>query len=913
MVKTLVLPNGVTCLCEERPDSGFVTMQVFFKKGSAHEAGDEQGLTNLMQEACFGGTATRSRIQISEDAESKGGAIGSETSRQATSFKSLSLTGNAEGTFAVMADVIRNPVFAPDEIARTKGQIAQGIIAADQEPQERAAKAFWETAYSGEAIGLDPQGTPELLASFTPAQIKKKHDELLSDPSGIIISFSGDIDAAKAEELSRKYFGDIPPAPPAPPLRATFTGGDVRDATDNDQLKLYLGFPAPDGKGEDRVTMLLLQDLLAGGMSTPIFQEIRAKRGLVYTAGAAYNPFPGDSTFFIVSGSGEGKAGEITKVTFDILGNVAREGFDEKAMEEARGRILRNIDGAREKAMSSGTMTASQVMERGRAASREEFEAKLKAVTNDDIRRVCIDMLKSGKYALSAVGPLATLPEPDAIRQMMKDAVDGIEAPQKQPVAPLAAAFAAAAAAPSVREEVAPKITTLENGMTIVTIERAGPMSCGAWVGVGSDNETPELNGATHMNEHMMFRGTPLYKMGEIQRTIEGDLGGQLNAYTTKDKTCYYFYNLGAAALDKVIEICGQMVFFANIAEKEYAGVPGFDAAGKPVTKGSERDAVLEEMRMCNDDVGHRMMDVMSTLAYPGQPNGRPILGTHDGLMAITSQQLRDYRDAFYAPNNVVFCAAGPIRHEDFVAAVEAKYGNLKPGSFANLPEGRWVGGTAFEEAESARLCNVMLAAPSVARTDPDGLAYDAVSTLLGDGDSSLLHREIVDRLQYSPAVECATMAYRNGGCFVMDALTSAQNVKPMMNAMYGTLRHLAENASEADLAKAKAILETSIRTGLETNRAATNAVACDVQAFGRIVTPDEIYADIRKLTVDDLKRVAEKLLAANPAASMIVPPGTDSSLLPTHGEVVAMRDGTYVPAAAVPQPKGNGVSPSVP
>jgi predicted Zn-dependent peptidase len=909
MVKTFVLPNGVTCVCEERPQSGKVAMQVFIGKGSAHEEPEENGLTNLMQEACFGGTTTRSREKFAEDVESTGGSTGSETSRLHTSFKALALTNHTEKVFAALSDLIRNPAFEPAEIARAKAQIAQKLKADEQDPEGKAAKKFIEACFAGQSFGADPEGEVELLSSFTPAQVRAKHAACLADPSSIVISFTGDITSEAAQKLATDYFGDIPKAAQQPLLQPKFTGGEYREQADADQLNLFIGFPAPGSMDDDRYAVALLQNLLAGGMSTPLFQELREKRSLVYTPGAPYIVTPGDGAFGIAAGTGKGKAGELLQVTFDILSRAAGEGFDEKAIAEARARILRTVAERRESAMVSGAANAEQILEKRRIVPVDELSRRLKQVTNDDIRRVCIGMLKDKKYALSAIGPQESLPAREEIENMMGKALESVPpVPEKSPAARLTEVFAGVAAPAEVAPAVAPKITVLQNGLRVITIERPGPLSCGAWVGVGSANETPKLNGATHMNEHMMFKGTPEYAPGDIDRLVEGELSAKLNAYTTKDKTCYYFYNLDPSAMGKVVGICGQMVFFATIDNGEYAGRGPTNGDGG--IKG-EREAVLEEMRMCNDDVMHHMMDLLAGQAYPGQSHGRSIIGTEQGLMAITAEELRAYRDEFYAPNNVIFCAAGPAKHEDFVAAVEAQYGHLKPSDFPLLTAPVWHGGTAVAETDKATLCNVAIGAEAVAKTHPDSYAYDAIGALLADGDSSVLHREIIDRLQLSPAVNAGVEGYRHCGAFLVIAPVEAHNVKPLVSAVYKALRDLAENTTEADLAKAKAIMEMGVRLGTETNNAASNQYAVDAQAFGRLVPEQEIFEKIQKLTVDDLKRVAKKILGCNPAASMVVPPGTDPALLPTQQEVIAMRDGNWAPPAAAPKPQSPGVNPS--
>lgn len=900
MTKTFRLPNGLTCVVEERPQTGKVAMQVHVKLGAGSEAADEHGLTGLMQEASLGGTQTRSRANIADAVEAKGGAIGAGATRHASVFKASALARNAKETFEVLSDVVRNPAFAAEEVEKAKDQILQSLLQDEEEPRKQALNRLFSSAFQGQSLGRATDGTAQSVSGFTSAQLHARHAQLLAHPENIVVSFAGDIDEKTARQLVEDAFGDVKPAasPAALPV-PVFTGGDTREERDYEQLNLYVAFPAPARGDADAFAAMMLEELLAGGMSSPLFQEIREKRGLVYTVGADYADLEKAGLFVVSAGTGKGNAGELMKVTFDVLGGIAKNGFDDVAREKAADRIIRHMKEMQEKAGAAASDNAAEMLSDKRLIPLEEYEARLKAVSADDIRRVCINMLKDGVYALGAVGPLDTLPSESDIKTLMQASVKGL-------VAPAAVARNITFTVPAAQTQSAqagdPKITILKNGMTVVTLERAGNLSCGAWVGAGSDHETPALNGATHMNEHMMFKGTPSYPAGAIDRIVETELGGSLNAYTTRDKTCYYFFSLLPDALEKVVDICGEMVFKATLDNGEFDGKTTLAQDGKAVKNKGERDVVIEELRRSNDNVEDRAVNLLMETAYPNQPHGWTILGPENTLRALTVEQLAAYRDEFYVANNVVFCAVGPVRHEDFVEIVERKYGAMPHTPFAPLPAPVYQGGTVATEADGARLCTVMLAAPGAAKADADTYAYAALGAILGDGMSSRLYRALVDGAQLTADVETFNMDFKNAGTFMVIAATEAEKVKPLIEGIYAVLRDTADTLTQSELDKAKAMMEMGLISGMEANRDACDGIAVDVYDHGRVLTLKEISDAIAKLTVEDVKRAARKILSANPTAAVVAPKGTDAALLPIHAEVVAARDVKKPQAEAKPQ-----------
>jgi len=903
MIKTSGLPNGVTVVTEDRPNSGKVSMQISLKAGSSDESPSENGLTFLMQEATNGGTTTLSREQLADAVESKGGSIATGSDRTSTIFSATALTRYAAGTFATLADMVRNPAFKPEEIQKAKAQIAQAIVQQSESPSVEARLKFAEAAFGNQAAGSDPMGTPALVDSFTPEQIKQKHAALLAHPENIVVSFTGDIDAAAAEKMTKDYFGDLAPAAVAvkkAPIQ--FTGGDIREVADTSQLNLSFGFKAPGAKDPDTYAAMMLQEYLSGGMSSPLFVEVRDKRGLVYSVGASYQSVANTGLFAIVAGAGKGNAGEVISVAMDQFGKVIRDGISQADLDRVRERIIRGFQGGLEDADTATQRNAGQINSLGRIMSLAESEALLKNVTADDIRRVAANLLKDGQYALSAVGPQDSMPTGAQIKDMMQAQLKGVTIPEAAPDKPVINGTFSQSAKKETATA-APQITTLANGLKVVTNERPGTLSVGAWVGVGSDDETPEQGGMSHMFEHMPFKGTASYGVGQIDKVVNNEMLGEDNAYTSKDKTAFYLFNLTGGDLAKAVNITGEMVFKANLDPNEFDGKLLKNADGTVTKTKGERDVVIEELKRGNDNLGRIGWELADQIGYPDQPHGRDTIGTEQTLRAMTVKGLTAYRDKHYAPNNVVFSATGPIKHEDFVKLVEKEYGQMPMKQVPSLPTPFYKGGTAYVENPNASGVRVSMLAEGVADADPDRTAYEALGVLLGGGASSRFKKKIVMDQQLTGSIETGSQSYLNGGSFAIGAAgVEPKNVKPLISSIYAEMRGLGKTLTQGELDKVKAAMEMDLISSTETNRDANNIFASNVQTYGRIVTQAEQSKQIQCLTIDDIRRVLKKVLASNPTLAMIVPTGTDTRYLPKQAEVVAMRDGK--PPQAKIEPK---------
>lgn len=268
----------------------------------------------------------------------------------------------------------------------------------------------------------------------------------------------------------------------------------------------------------------------------------------------------------------------------------------------------------------------------------------------------------------------------------------------------------------------------------------------------------------------------------------------------------------------------------------------------------------------------------------------------------MTVDQLIAYRDLFYAPNNVVFAAIGPVRHEDFVLIVEKKCGHLQRQNFSPLPAQVWKGGTVAVNVPEAPTNEILIAAPAPAITAADSVAYEALAIIFGDGFSSRLHRRIVLEQQLAPSVYVGMGSYPNTGLFYISANAKSESAKEIISTTYAELRKATGDITQAEVDKVKATIEADLLRGMETNVNACMDYAEDTLIHGRVVTIAEQLEEIRKLTVEDVQNAAKQILAANPAVAINVNKKTPKELIPTHPQVVAMRDGKK-PPTKTPKP----------
>jgi predicted Zn-dependent peptidase len=400
------------------------------------------------------------------------------------------------------------------------------------------------------------------------------------------------------------------------------------------------------------------------------------------------------------------------------------------------------------------------------------------------------------------------------------------------------------------------EVTTLPNGMQLASdsMESVETVSLGVWVATGTRNEPPEINGISHLLEHMAFKGTQRRSARDIAEEIEA-VGGQLNAYTGREQTAYYAKVLKEdvpLALDILADILQHSVF----DEEELA---------------RERAVVLQEIGQANDTPDDIIFDHFQETAYPGQPLGRPVLGSAEIVRALPRRALVDYLSGEYGGSRMVLAAAGRIDHRELVARAGEVFRDLPVGSPPRYAPARYTGGD-FREDRDLEQVHIVLGLEGLSYGDPDYYALQVFSTLLGGGMSSRLFQEVREKRGLVYSVHSFSSSFVDAGSFGIYAGTGERELGEMLPVVCDELRRAGESLGEAEVARARAQLKASVLMALESPGARCEQLAHHLMVYGRPMTTGEVIGRIEAVDRAATARVAARLLASRPTVATLGP-----------------------------------------
>jgi len=401
-------------------------------------------------------------------------------------------------------------------------------------------------------------------------------------------------------------------------------------------------------------------------------------------------------------------------------------------------------------------------------------------------------------------------------------------------------------------------ITRLSNGLLVATdrMESVETVSLGVWVGAGTRNEQPEVNGIAHMLEHMAFKGTARRSAQAIAEEIEA-VGGQINAYTSREQTAYYAKVL-AGDTPLAVDILGDILQNSTF---------------EPAELERERTVVLQEIGQAKDTPDDIIFDHFQAAAFPDQPMGRAVLGTADIIRHLKRPALFDYMGAEYGAGRMVLAAAGRLEHEAIVELAERAFGSLR-GADAKRPElALYKGGDLREERDLEQL-HIVLGFKGIALDDPDFYPSSALSTLLGGGMSSRLFQEVREKRGLAYSIYAFGASYSDAGIFGVYAGTSENDAQELVSVIAGEMRAVAGKVASAELSRARAQLKASTLMALESTGARCERLAQNLMVYGRIVPIEEIVTKIDAIDEASVERVAARLLTSAPTVAAVGPLG---------------------------------------
>lgn len=406
-VRLTRLPNGLTIVSETMPRVETVSIGAYVAAGTRHETAAENGVSHFLEHMAFKGTTRRSAADIAREIENVGGHLNAYTSRENTAYYCKVLKEDVGLAADIIGDILTHSTFIPEELERERGVILQEIGQANDTPDDIIFDHFQLTAFPGQPMGRPTLGTEDVIKGM-PRDALVDYMRHHYGPERMVIAAAGAVEHDTVVELARRHFADLPTVAPLPPDAARYVGGEFREERDLDQVHIVLGFPSTGYQDKLHYPTLLLSTLLGGGMSSRLFQEIREKRGLVYSIYSFAHPFQDGGLFAIYAGTGETEAEELVPVTLEELRKVQTD-VTQDELDRAKAQFRASLLMSLESTGSRTEQLARQIQVHGRVIPVEETKAKIAAVTVEDVQEAARAAFRATP-TLAALGPAGKVP-----------------------------------------------------------------------------------------------------------------------------------------------------------------------------------------------------------------------------------------------------------------------------------------------------------------------------------------------------------------------------------------------------------------------------------------------------------------------------------------------------------------------
>ena len=412
---------------------------------------------------------------------------------------------------------------------------------------------------------------------------------------------------------------------------------------------------------------------------------------------------------------------------------------------------------------------------------------------------------------------------------------------------------------------------TLSNGFQIITEHMPGlkSASIGIWVDVGGRHERLAQNGIAHFLEHMAFKGTPTRSALQIAEAIE-DVGGYLNAYTSRENTAYY-----ARVLEEDVPLALDVI--GDILVN-----PVFDPADVEL----ERGVILQEIGQANDTPDDIIFDWLQEVAYPDQAIGRTILGPAERVSSFNRDDLKAFVGEHYGPGQMILAAAGGIDHDKIVAQAEAMFGHLSPIIRPEtLIEPAKFGGGEVRRDKDLEQVHFALAFEGPNYRDPEIYTAQIYASVMGGGVSSRLFQEIREKRGLCYTTFAQAGAYEDTGTLTIYAGTSAEQIDELATVTVDEMKRAASDMTAAEVARARAQMKAGLLMGLESPSNRAERLARLWSIWGRIPSLDETIERVDSVTTGDVKEFAGQMAGKAGAAMALYGP---ADAAPTLDELKA-------------------------
>jgi predicted Zn-dependent peptidase len=406
-MELIELENGVRIALDPMPGLATAAVGVWVRVGARWETPETGGVAHLFEHMAFKGAGGRDAKAFAEAMENMGASMNASTSFERTSYYARCLSDDTPAVLELIADVILAPHWEAAELAKEKQVVLQEIGEAFDQPDDRVFELHQAEVFAGQPLGRPILGVAETLAGIEVSTLESFRAAHLTG-ARVVIAVAGAYDRAALLETARRRFDGVPAGIGAPPSAARALRGGASEARKLEQAHLVFSWPAP-ASGEDQLPAArVLAEVLGGGMSSRLFQEVREKRGLVYSIDAGLDVYEDVGRLVVAAGCAAKDADEVGAVVVDMLADLAARGPTEAELQRARVTFAASMLMGAERPLSRAESRAQQVFLRGRLMEFSELKALIDRVTMEDVRAQAAAAMQ-GPVGAAAIGPKAGL------------------------------------------------------------------------------------------------------------------------------------------------------------------------------------------------------------------------------------------------------------------------------------------------------------------------------------------------------------------------------------------------------------------------------------------------------------------------------------------------------------------------
>jgi len=406
-IRRTVLPSGLVVLTERMEHVRSVAIGVWMRAGSRHEVAELNGISHFVEHMVFKGTKSRSAQRIAREVDAIGGNLDAFTGKETICFNIKVLDEHVTTALDVLSDLVLNPVFAAEEIARERGVILEEIKMDEDSPDTLVHEIFTQNFWKGHPLGKPILGTRETVRGFEQNTLLRFFEQRFQ-AGNMVFSAAGNIEHDSFVELVAQYFSSLAPGSVLSDSAAPTVTPRIhlRNKKSLEQVQLCLGVPAPPIADESRYSTLLLNTILGGGMSSRLFQTVREERGLVYAIYSDLNPYRDTGSLCVYAGTSSDRALQVIDLIMEEFRRLKTEPLQPGELRRAKDQLKGNLLLSLESSMSRMSNLARQQMYFERFFGIDEILDRVDGVNEEEVMAMATALFQPERVALTLLGRL---------------------------------------------------------------------------------------------------------------------------------------------------------------------------------------------------------------------------------------------------------------------------------------------------------------------------------------------------------------------------------------------------------------------------------------------------------------------------------------------------------------------------